>query len=466
MIRRNHGKRVGWILQQRILDQMLRFAKKADVSSKHIVALLCVCVAMSGCMHSRFVVATDVPSQPVGGMRTRYKYTIFGGSLDYQLWLNGSSNPQQHRHNDFVKACPDVFVDDGIPIVVDSRDIKNETWDPFGYRSCVATSENVPKRLLYVLGLGLVPATYGSQTESRCTVRLLSSSTTSDSFMEFKREDNCFSPAFYMGPYPLLFYNGMPDMDGFDAQTIRKTSNSGIGSSGDVGIHEEFALEREVVAHAVAFRLKEMEDSGQITDAMWQQALEGRKTRSKHIAKLAVKRINDGPDGKIVREPQVQTPAYSLESLEWDEDNDYACSFVVKMKGECSLEAFFEVQAKFERSIREYYCRNHRKAKEDSLVVVVRPNLNNGQIEGRAEVLTITPTSLSYDANTRRGKLSVRFNAGQAEEARKWIRTNIETLARDKNIALTTEQQPPQATYYLLGEKVEGNVMEIEFKTE
>ena len=269
-----------------------------------------------------------------------------------------------------------------------------------------------------------------------------------------------------MGPYPLLFYNGMPDMDGFDAQTIRKTSNSGIGSSGDVGIQEEFALEREVVAHAVAFRLKEMEDSGQITDTMWQQALEGRKTRSKHIAKLAVKRINDGPDGKIVREPQVQTPAYSLESLEWDEDNDYACSFVVKMKGECSLEAFFEVQAKFERSIREYYCRNHRKAKEDSLVVVVRPNLNNGQIEGRAEVLTITPTSLSYDANTRRGKLSVRFNAGQAEEARKWIRTNIEILARDKNIALTTEQQPPQATYYLLGEKVEGNVMEIEFKTE
>ena len=308
--------------------------------------------------------------------------------------------------------------------------------------------------------------------------------------MEFKREDNCFSPAFYMGPYPLLFYNGMPDMDGFDAQTIQKTSNSGLGSSGTVGIHEGFALESEVVAHAVAFRLKEMEDAGQITDAMWQQASEDRKIRSEHIAKRAAERIiyemasQSAPRQiqqppvvqqppqviqvvrEIVREPQVQTPAYSLESLKWDKDNDYACSFVVKMKGECSLDAFFEVQAKFERSIREYYCRNHRNAKEDSLVVVVRPNLKNGQIEGRAEVLTITPTSLSYDANTRRGKLSVRFNAGQAEEARKWIRKNIETLARDKNIALKTGKLPPEAIYYSLGEKVEGNVMEIEFKTE
>lgn len=43
---------------------------------------------------------------------------------------------------------------------------------------------------------------------------------------------------------------------------------------------------------------------------------------------------------------------------------------------------------------------------------------------------------------------------------------NIICLVRDKNIALTTGQLPPAATYYSLGEKVDGNVMEIEFKTE
>ena len=47
-----------------------------------------------------------------------------------------------------------------------------------------------------------------------------------------------------------------------------------------------------------------------------------------------------------------------------------------------------------------------------------------------------------------------------------WMSYNIETLACDKNIALVTGQLPPAATYYSLGEKVDGNVMEIEFKTE
>ena len=93
-------------------------------------------------------------------------------------------------------------------------------------------------------------------------------------------------------------------------------------------------------------------------------------------------------------------------------------------------------------------------------------NANGKMITGRAAVLTIKPTSLTYDANTRRGKMAVKFGVGQAEEARAWIHRNIKTLARDKNIALTTGQLPPEATYYPLGEKVDGNVMEIEFKTE
>ena len=56
--------------------------------------------------------------------------------------------------------------------------------------------------------------------------------------------------------------------------------------------------------------------------------------------------------------------------------------------------------------------------------------------------------------------------AGQAEEARTWILRNVKTLAHDKNIALVTGRLPPEATFRTLGEKVDGNVMEIEFKTE
>ena len=61
----------------------------------------------------------------------------------------------------------------------------------------------------------------------------------------------------------------------------------------------------------------------------------------------------------------------------------------------------------------------------------------------------------------------MRVNANQYEEARQWVRKNIETLARDKNIALTTGEIPPAAKFYLGREEFkDGNTLEIEFKTE
>ncbi|MBQ6471125.1 MAG: hypothetical protein IJJ33_04015, partial [Victivallales bacterium] len=73
---------------------------------------------------------------------------------------------------------------------------------------------------------------------------------------------------------------------------------------------------------------------------------------------------------------------------------------------------------------------------------------------------------LEYDAATRRGKLAVRFNPGQVEEARVYIQRNIETLVRDKNILLTTGERPPEGQYRSLGEKWNGDILEIEFETE
>ena len=61
----------------------------------------------------------------------------------------------------------------------------------------------------------------------------------------------------------------------------------------------------------------------------------------------------------------------------------------------------------------------------------------------------------------------MKVNANQYKEARKWIRKNIETLARDKNIALVTGELPPAAKFYLGREELkDGNVLEIEFRTE
>ena len=80
---------------------------------------------------------------------------------------------------------------------------------------------------------------------------------------------------------------------------------------------------------------------------------------------------------------------------------------------------------------------------------------------------SLTVVALKYDPMQRCGVMSVKVECGKYEETRKWIRKNIETLARDKNIALTTGEIPPAAKFYLGREELkDGNVLEIEFKTE
>jgi hypothetical protein len=75
--------------------------------------------------------------------------------------------------------------------------------------------------------------------------------------------------------------------------------------------------------------------------------------------------------------------------------------------------------------------------------------------------------SLDYDVDTRHGKIAVKFAAGSFEEARRYVRRNVETLAKDKNVALTTGQIPAAAKFYLGDERVkDGNVLEVEFETE
>lgn len=75
--------------------------------------------------------------------------------------------------------------------------------------------------------------------------------------------------------------------------------------------------------------------------------------------------------------------------------------------------------------------------------------------------------SLDYDPETRKGCIVVDFDEGCYSEARLWARENIETLARDKNVALRTGAIPAAAKFYLGAERVKGgNTLEIEFETE
>lgn len=84
-----------------------------------------------------------------------------------------------------------------------------------------------------------------------------------------------------------------------------------------------------------------------------------------------------------------------------------------------------------------------------------------------AVAFEVEETVLAYDPVKRRGVMGLRIRDEDMEATRKLVRANIEALARDKNVRLTTGELPPQGRFYLLDERVvKGNLLEIEFEVE
>ena len=171
--------------------------------------------------------------------------------------------------------------------------------------------------------------------------------------------------------------------------------------------------------------------------------------------------------------PQGQTataPSYRIVTCERESGKDFAYKFVIELnKGsDQTLAAFRKIQKEFRAAIQADYLESFPRADKNALHIDFPSyKLNEGRVEGRAVVLSISVASLKYDPVTRKGLLAAKVNANQYEDARNWIRKNIETLARDKNIALTTGEIPPAAKFYLGREELKnGNILEIEFITE
>ena len=214
-------------------------------------------------------------------------------------------------------------------------------------------------------------------------------------------------------------------------------------------------LRYEAVAHGLAIKLKELEDSGQADAAIAYR----RPTAPSMIEKRLQESMRAKPKPK----------SYTVVRCRRESATQFMYSFAVKLRddGQDALKSFRSVQKEFRDEIKSDYLETFPDASANSLYVdFPEYSLADGVIVGRAEVLAITPVKCQYDATTRCGLLAVRFDKRQFEAARAWIRKNIETLCRDKNIALTTGLLPPAATYYSLDEKVEGDVLEIKFRTE
>lgn len=404
--------------------------------NKSMITIACFSAALSGCFSGSFRAYTTVSVDDVGDViSTKYRYNIKDAEDLFHLMsgyddLYNFSNDKSYAINRVMAQYPNVFSNSGIPLAITIE-------------SARSGAKNQWTVLLTILSATLFPQIDSSSFELSFDVVVGDDVETQFSMTSAK------DSARGIFPTALIPFGRMPNCG---EKRVYGRSDRAVGldsavqNSCETLISQNSGFYLEGFAYGVAAKLKELEDSGKI-DAMLQRQ-EAAKLQRQESAKLSV------PAYRVVRLAQNAAGefAFTLEFQEKPLDPDRAKLAVLKEFGD---------------SLKEEYEDSVPDAKQMSLAVNYTDVRMDGKlIHGRATVLAMSLISLSYDANTRRGKLSVRFGAEQKEEAREWIRKNIKALARDKNIALKTGQPPPDADCYLLGEKIEGNVMTIEFKTE
>lgn len=376
-------------------------------------------MSLSGC-YSRRYGAIAMVDDVGAGISTRYRYCLV--SEDRKISPYAIASYSAYYGNDtLVSEFPHVFSEDGIKVVVRP-----------GIRS--STSKYSWTQAFCAMSLTLFPECCRNEDVCPYEIEIAGDSDTNSrieviEFYEFSRS---------ISPLAFAVFAGMPDSEG---NRLYYTREHLVGEFYPSSYpHARSTLYKHAFAYAIAKRLKEMEDSGSVDTAL-----------------------------RKMEEARPKAPPHRVERLSRDSEKDFAYDFALELESVPSNpnETVRAVIHDFAKAIVEDYADTFPHAKKDLLRVAFSGvSISGVKISGKASVLTIAPLSLSYDANTRRGKLSVRFNPGQADESRKWILANIATLARDKNILLTTGTLPPLGSFSICEEKVDGTALEIEFKTE
>ena len=434
------------------------------VTTKRCVGLgllvLLFSIAITGCGIHRITAITRVDDSG-DDIRTRYKYKLCEWNVDAPDEADNYVGMKvlSITNEDFKKMMPEVFSDSGIPFALREKNTKT-----------INSGDGI-SAVLGILTLGILPIFRDSKYELPFEMTLADFKIQSEYHVE-KRHD---AVGTILSPFGLvlgaMFYDCPPQWEGKGHCCYDLWYTA--GPNGYDGGREDEVI-RKAIVYGVAAKLKELEEAGKI-DAMklTHQPIVGERESVEVALKPNESKQESQPSQEpnhAKRVPAVAIPSYKIISCKRDTGDGFSYRFVLELKGEdqSSLNTFRAVQREFREAVKADYAESFPNVRVGSLFVdFPEYELDNGKIMGRAVVLTISVTSLTYDPNTRAGKLAVKVNANQYEEARKWVRKNIETLARDKNIALTTGEIPPSAKFYLGREELrDGNILEIEFKTE
>ncbi len=395
-----------------------------------LLSALISCVV--GCMHQRTAYFVSVE----GGIKpivTRNRYTLVDAKHKAETAnvdvMSGSTFGMRFTNGGLRKFQPNVFSDDGIRVMLDYKLLNRTSGSSLGA---------VP----FMFTLGVLPLFNHWESRSRCTLNVLDNP---DARMSFERYDSGESATTMFSPLSFLFYNGDADVpDSMANHSVLQMHTRYCHMINDANTDVYVSGSEEVLAYAIAALLKKMEDSGLITEV-----------NNKHIDR------NETLQNSV-------SDKYEIVEFNKDDDCAYRYSFVLKRRDSSSVAVWESRELKkiLRAMIREDYLLSFPDAARSVVIDFPKFSLQNGRVVGKAVALTFSVASLQYDPHRRTGVLRIGIGENQFEDARKYARKNIESIARDKNIALDANKIPPSAVFYLEEEKLNGGMLEISFRVE
>ena len=369
-------------------------------------------------MHTRYSAFATIDGE-MQKIVTRNRYTLVDTKVSAQVnadMLQANLKSQQFTNDTLKSYQPEVFSDDGIKFMIRSTPFPRTT----GYRWTECT---------YMLSLTVLPMCSAVIGGEHIVVDVLDNPDARASFDLYGRFDHALSLFCPLTP-PLVFAG-----DAAPPEKIKvggSVSRHFINYIGDYSVEGDECANStyyESRAYAVAAVLKKMEDDGLIDES-----------RSRYAGRSSVTITEVDEKFEIV-------------CFKREDGREHRYFFTLRSRGNgaISFNETRELKKSLRAMVRDDYRASFPDVAADSLIVDFSEfSLRDGMVAGKAEVLSIDVESLHYDSNTRKGTMRVRIGENQFEESRRYARRNIETLVRDKNIALDARDIPPAAVFYLL----------------
>lgn len=410
-----------------------------------MLAILLMCCTV-GCQHQRvceMVMVDDLGPQ----IATKNKYKLVNfihgrtKAVDINEMKMPAGNDWLDEANRILKeSYPQIFGDDGIPFVLHIELLLPENRSsPAGLNLLMGTMSLEYKR----------PWNY--------TVDVLDNPGARTTFKEYKRIDTAFTFLIPL-PIPFLCYLGEASFPrkGKGSRTLTHHSmgfvngrwntytGCGIIEYGDK-IEEPIwtTYVDNIVAYGIAVKLKQMEDAGLIDVS---------RIKPSQKDDSSIDTVND----------------FDLTEFRRKEGSAHEYVFVLKSRHrDVSIRQARSIQKELKMMISNDFASSFPNANRAVLVVdFPEYALEDNLIRGQATVIPLDIMALDYDKNTRTGIMKIRVASGQLEEARNYLRRNIESVVVDKNIALIAGKIPLAANYILLNEALGNGILEIKFKAE